>query len=49
MADHISYAVPALDKCFEIMEYLATVGAPLSQSEISKGLTGVPTKFLECW
>lgn len=38
MADNISYAVPALDKCFEIMEYLATVGAPLSQSEISKGV-----------
>ncbi|USI26407.1 IclR family transcriptional regulator [Alteromonas macleodii] len=38
MASNYNYAVPALDKCFEIMEYLATIGAPLSQSEISKGV-----------
>lgn len=38
MKNKINYAVPALDKCFEIMEYLASVSAPLSQSEIAKGV-----------
>lgn len=32
------YAVPALDKAFEILEYLAEHPIPLTQSELAKGL-----------
>ncbi|MBT3136410.1 helix-turn-helix domain-containing protein [Alteromonas sp. ALT199] len=32
------YAVPAVDKCFEIMDFLAQSGKACSQSEIAKGI-----------
>ncbi|MDO6536403.1 IclR family transcriptional regulator [Alteromonas stellipolaris] len=33
------YAVPALDKCFEIMEFLASSGKASTQAEIAKGIS----------
>ena len=38
MEDKQKYSVPALDKCFEIMEFLANCGEPATQSEIAKGI-----------
>lgn len=32
------YSVPAIDKCFEIIEFLATSGEPATQSDIAKGI-----------
>jgi DNA-binding IclR family transcriptional regulator len=32
------YAVPAIDKAFEVLEYLSAIGKPLKQSEIAVGL-----------
>ena len=37
-APNTKYAVPALDKAFEILEYFADHPTPLTQSEIAKGL-----------
>ncbi|MBU3021264.1 IclR family transcriptional regulator [Aestuariibacter sp. A3R04] len=39
MEDKQKYSVPALDKCFEIMEFLANCGEPATQSEIAKGIS----------
>lgn len=38
MTTNSKYAVPALDKAFEILEYFAEHPTPLTQSEIAKGL-----------
>lgn len=32
------YSVPALDKCLDILEYLASKSVPLSQTEIAQGI-----------
>lgn len=38
MEEKQKYSVPALDKCFEIIEFLARRGEPVTQSDIAKGI-----------